>query len=168
MYRVSSKILLLASVCVLIATSPNEPLEAVPAPTMQTICVSEPLSLTLGPDNMSQELGLTFENLNEDNDYNLTFEHTGIYSGQGAALLTISALDENGEIMEGEVIDTELRSYGGEFNNEQEWIGVLDLNRDFLIEWNSSSEYSFDLAVTVTSLISPYDSLPEQCEAQWE
>ena len=163
MYQIASRCLLLISVFVLIATSPDLPLEQSP-PVSSIVCVSEPLSLTLSPENPSHELGLAFENLAEDDSgYDLRFEHTGTYSGQGTAFLIISTLDENGEIMEDQVIETELEASGGEVSLEQEYIGSLDLNRRFLIEWDSSFEYSFDLVVTVDSFLTS-----EQCEVEWE
>ena len=160
MRQIGSRLILLVSVVVLIATSPDDK-GRYSGELSFTPCFSDPLSLNLGSDNMSQEVGLTFENITEgDSLYYLSFDHTGTYSGQDTALLTISALDENGEIMEDQVIDMEF-----EVNLEQENIGVLDLNRSFLIEWDSSYEYSFDLVVTVKSI---YDGLSEQCEVQWE
>lgn len=158
MYQIVSRVLLFVSVVVLIATSPNDELQS-NLPDLYATCTSDPLSLTLGPDNLSEELQLELANYSDlDMSYFLEFTILGSYSGEENALLTLSALDENGQIIEDHVISTELEPTESGDTEEITLLGSLtsqDLNEGqiglygFLIELDSSYEYSFDLAVFV-------------------
>lgn len=157
MPQIVSRVLLLVSVVVLIATSPDKPVTT--ADYLPSLCSSDPLSLTLSPDNMSEELQLELANYSDlDMSYFLEFTILGSYSGEENAILTLSALDENGQIMEDHVISTELEPTESGDTEEITLLGTLtsqDLNEGqiglygFLIELDSSYEYSFDLAVLV-------------------
>ena len=158
MYQLVSRCLLSFSIFVLIATSPADKGEY-RSELSGSSCTSAPLSLTLGPDNMSEELQLELANYSDlDMSYFLEFTILGSYSGEENALLTLSALDENGQIIEDHVISTELEPTESGDTEEITLLGSLtsqDLNEGqiglygFLIELDSSYEYSFDLAVFV-------------------
>ena len=165
MHKIVSRVLLLVSVVVLIATSPDNPIESSHSELYAT-CTSEPLSLTLGPDNMSQELGLEVYNIFDvDSSYFLEFTFQGTYSGEENGVLTLSALDENGVIMEDQVISTELEPSEDEDTVVFGSIGQLELHRSLWIEWDSSDEYSFNLQVEVFPRLE--DESFYDCSVSW-
>ena len=156
MHQIVSRVLLLVSVVVLIATSPDDK-PVTTADYLPSHCSSDPLSLTLSPDNMSQELELELYRFSEyEFTYILEFTILGPYSGEENAILTLSALDETGVVMEDQVISTELELSDGGDTVESISMGTLTLNLiewddyDFLIELDSSYEYSFDLLVEIS------------------
>ena len=138
MHKIVSRVLLLVSVVVLIATSPDhDPVTT--ADYLPSLCSSDPLSLTLSPDNMSQELELELYRFSTYEDtYFLEFTILGTYSGEENAILTLSALDEYGEVMENQVISTELEPSDGGDTAESISLGTLTLN---LIEWDYYNNY---------------------------